>query len=104
LAEWLKRRAHAPSSALVDQQISDTVSRILSDVEHRGNQAVRELAVKFDNLDRESYLLSQSEIESCIADLSHENVSDIQFAQAQVFTARNSCSFQSIERMFQALA
>jgi len=84
LAEWLKRRARAPSSALVDQQISDTVSRILSDVEHRGNQAVRELAVKFDNFDRESYLLSQSEIESCIADLSVENVSDIQFAQAQV--------------------
>ena len=68
----------------MDQQVADTVSGILADVERRGDEAVRELAVKFDKLDRNSYLLSRSEIESCIEELSPENLSDIEFAQAQV--------------------
>jgi sulfopropanediol 3-dehydrogenase len=84
MAEWLKRKEQALSSRLADQKISVTVSGILTEIEARGDKAVRELAVKFDKLDRKSYRLSRSEIESCIAELSTQNVVDIEFAQAQV--------------------
>jgi sulfopropanediol 3-dehydrogenase len=67
-----------------DGELTRLVEEILADVEARGDDAVRDYAVKFDQFDRPSYRLSPSEIESCIESLSPQERRDIEFAQLQV--------------------
>lgn len=67
-----------------DPDLTKTVERLLGDVEARGDAAVRELSVKLDGLDRESYRLSQAEIDVCLEDLTSQQREDMEFAQAQV--------------------
>ncbi|RXR30739.1 histidinol dehydrogenase [Sphingobium fluviale] len=84
MAVYLKRGATAEAKADRDRSVRDTVEAILADIEARGDEAVRELSVKFDKWDRESYRLSQSEIQDCIDQLSGQDLKDIEFAQTQV--------------------
>ncbi|EMH4165360.1 histidinol dehydrogenase [Pluralibacter gergoviae] len=67
------------------RQIRETVELILADIEKRGNKAIRELSIKFDKYDRQDYRLSDAEINSCMRQLSRQDITDIEFAQAQVF-------------------
>lgn len=84
MAEWLKRGATAESKAETNRQVRDTVEAILADIEKRGDDAVRELSVKFDKWDRESYRLTPAEIQDCIDQLTGQDLKDIEFAQKQV--------------------
>ena len=63
MAEWLKRAVTAEVRAEADRKVRDVVEATLADIEERGDAAVRELSVKFDNWDRETYRLSQQEID-----------------------------------------
>jgi sulfopropanediol 3-dehydrogenase len=76
------------------RQIRETVELILMDIEKRGNKAIRELSIKFDNYDRRDYRLSDAEINSCMKRLSRQDIHDIEFAQEQVFNfarAQRAC-------------
>ena len=84
MAEWLKRGKMADQKAAIDANVRATVEATLADIEARGDAAVRDLSIKFDGLDRESYCLSQSEIDQCIDSLDRQDIIDIEFAQAQV--------------------
>jgi sulfopropanediol 3-dehydrogenase len=84
MAEWLKRGAMADQKAAIDAKVRETVEATLADIEARGDAAVRELSIKFDGLDRESYRLTQAEIDRCIDSLNRQDIIDIEFAQAQV--------------------
>jgi sulfopropanediol 3-dehydrogenase len=84
LAEWLKRGASAETRADLDRKVRDTVEATLADIEKRGDAAVRELSVKFDDWDREDYRLSDREIQECLDQLTGQNLKDIEFAQEQV--------------------
>lgn len=84
MAEWLKRGATTEAKANSDRKVRDIVEGILADIEARGDDAVRELSIKFDAWDRESYQLTQSEIQNCIDQLSGQDLKDIEFAQTQV--------------------
>jgi sulfopropanediol 3-dehydrogenase len=84
MAEWLKRGATTEAKADSDRKVRDTVEGILADIEVRGDDAVRELSIKFDGWDRESYQLTKSEIQDCIDQLSGQDLKDIEFAQTQV--------------------
>jgi len=84
MAEWLKRGASAETKADNDRKVRDTVEGILADIATRGDAAVRDLSVKFDNWDRDSYRLSADEIQGCIDQLSGQDLKDIEFAQTQV--------------------
>ena len=99
MAHYLKRGATAEAKAGRDRQVRDTVEGILADVEARGDAAVRELSVKFDNWDRESYRLSQTEIQACMDQLSVQDLKDIEFAQAQVrnFAQIQRASMKDVE-------
>lgn len=81
---YLKRGACAEAKATGDRQVRDTVEGILADVEARGDEAVRELSVRFDSWDRDSYRLEPQEIQACIDQLSPQAIHDIEFAQTQV--------------------
>ena len=84
MADWLKRGATAEVRAETDRKIRGIVEATLADIEHRGDVAVRELSKKFDGWDREDYRLSDAEIQSCIDQLSSQELKDIEFAQKQV--------------------
>ncbi|TPG55268.1 histidinol dehydrogenase [Sphingomonas glacialis] len=84
MARYLKRGATAEAKATANRQIRDTVETILADIETRGDAAVRDLSIRFDGWDRESYRLSPAEIQACIDELSPQAVKDIEFAQTQV--------------------
>jgi sulfopropanediol 3-dehydrogenase len=84
MARFLKRGASAETKADRDRQIRETVETILEDIEARGDAALRDLSVRFDNWDRESYRLTDAEIQACIDQLSPQDLKDIEFAQVQV--------------------
>ena len=69
------------TSKTVDERLSDdyrtreTVENILKDIERRGDKAVRELSEKFDNWNPESFILNPLDIETCMAKVSHQNLS-----------------------------
>ena len=84
MAEYLKRGASLASKAATDRTVRDTVEGILSDIEARGDAAVRELSIRFDKWDRDDYRLSASEIQACIDQLTAQDLKDIEFAQTQV--------------------
>ncbi len=84
MAVWLKRGASAGAKAEADRKVRDTVETILADIAARGDDAVRDLSIKFDGWDRKDYRLTKAEIQGCIDTLSKQDVKDIAFAQAQV--------------------
>ena len=84
MAEWLKRGASIEARADSDRKVRDSVEAILADISARGDAAVRELSIKFDGWDRDSYRLTAAEIQGCIDQLSGQSLKDIEFAQAQV--------------------
>ena len=80
----LKTARSAAARAEDDAKTRAVVEATLADIEARGDVAVHELAVKFDGYDRESYRLSDDEIQSIIARVSDRDMADIKFAQEQV--------------------
>ncbi|MDB5705897.1 MAG: hisD, partial [Sphingomonas bacterium] len=84
VAIWLKRGASQSARADADRTVRDTVEAVLADVEARGDSAIRELSIKFDRWDRDSYRLSDREIQDCIDQLRPQDLRDIEFAQTQV--------------------
>ncbi|MBL4826424.1 MAG: histidinol dehydrogenase [Spongiibacteraceae bacterium] len=84
MALWLKKGATTETRAQTDREVRDIVESTLADIEKRGDHAIRDLSIKFDQWDRENYQLSQQEIQQCIDSLSSQNLKDIEFAQTQV--------------------
>ncbi len=99
MAEYLKRGATAQAKADSDRKVRDVVEGILADIAGRGDAAVRELSIKFDNWDRESYRLTPGEIQGCIDQLTGQDLKDIEFAQTQVrnFAQIQRASMQDVE-------
>ncbi|UJW84133.1 histidinol dehydrogenase [Devosia sp. SL43] len=81
---WLKRGKDVEERAEADRQVRATVEAILADIEKRGDIAVRELSAKFDKWERTDFRLSQREIDDCMAQLTDQDLTDIEFAQTQV--------------------
>ncbi len=99
MAKDLKRSRNAAQRAEDDSRVRVTVEGILADIEKRGDDAVRELSVKFDQWDRKEYRLTDAEIKDCVAQLSKRNIDDIKFAQEQVrnFAQHQRESMKDIE-------
>jgi sulfopropanediol 3-dehydrogenase len=91
MATYLKRGANAQVKADNDRQVRNTVENILADIATRGDDAVRELSVRFDKWDRDSYRLTGREIQDCLDQLTGQDLKDIEFAQTQV---RNFATIQ----------
>ena len=99
MAEWLKRGASAESVKTDAHTVRSTVEGLLADIEARGDAAIRDLAIRFDKLDRADYRLSQKEIDECFAQLEKRDIADIEFAQQQVenFARHQRAAIQDIE-------
>lgn len=96
---YLKRSKPEAEKVEDDAKVRDVVAATLADIEARGDAAVRELAVKFDGYDRDSYRLSEAEIEAIVAKVAPRDMEDIRFAQAQVvnFAKAQRDSMKDIE-------
>ena len=81
---YLKRGKPEAERADENAEVRAVVERTLSDIEARGDEAVRELSQRFDGLSRPSFRLSPSEIEAAIARVSARDMADIRFAQEQI--------------------
>jgi sulfopropanediol 3-dehydrogenase len=84
MARWLKTSKSAAERATDQNAIRLTVETILDDIDRRGDAAVRDLSRKFDGWERDDFRLSQAEIDASIAQLTKQDIADIEFAQTQV--------------------
>lgn len=80
----LKTARSLEARAEDDAKTRAIVESGLKEIETKGDAAVREMSVKFDKYDRESYRLSEAEIEALIAKVTPREMADIKFAQEQV--------------------
>ncbi|MER8828723.1 histidinol dehydrogenase [Mesorhizobium sp. M0938] len=80
----LKSGRSAEAKATDASAVRCTVERVLTDVEARGDAALRELSETFDRWSPPSFRLSKDEIDACLASLSRRQLDDIQFAQTQI--------------------
>jgi sulfopropanediol 3-dehydrogenase len=99
MARYLKRGRDAALRAEDAAKVRTAVEGILADIEARGDKAVRELSVKFDDWDREDYRLTDAEVQECVASLPQRDLDDIRFAQSQVrnFAQHQRGALQDIE-------
>jgi sulfopropanediol 3-dehydrogenase len=74
----------ADESAANQAKTRQIVEGILSDVETRGDEAVKELSSKFDKWSPESFRLSDNQIQEIISKIPKGTIDDIKWAQAQV--------------------
>jgi sulfopropanediol 3-dehydrogenase len=84
--EYLKRGKSMSDRAQDDAKIRTSVEAALSDIEARGDAAVRAFSEQYDNYSPDTFRLTQSEIDVLIAQLTEQELSDIKFAQEQVVT------------------
>jgi len=82
--KYIKKGMAADESAANQAQTRQIVESILSDVETRGDEAVRELSSKFDKWSPESFRLSDNQIQEIISKIPKGTIDDIKCAQAQV--------------------
>ena len=96
---YLKHSKSAAERAEDDSRVRDVVETTLSDIEARGDVAVRELSEKFDNYAPQHFRLSAQDIEAAISQMSKRDIEDIKFAQKQIraFAEAQRASMQDIE-------
>ncbi|MEL6151938.1 MAG: histidinol dehydrogenase, partial [Chloroflexota bacterium] len=81
---YIKDGANVEETVAADAKVQEIVKGILADIEARGDEAVRELSVKFDNWNPESFRLTQEQIDEVIATLPQQTIDDLHFAQDQI--------------------
>ena len=84
MAKWLKQAISKQDKDEAQQQVRETVEKLLADIETRGDTAVRELSKQFDNWEPEEFKLSEEQIQDCINRLDTRTLDDIRFAQDQI--------------------
>ncbi len=95
----LKTAKSAEERGEDDAKVRAIVETTLAEIEAQGDAKVRELSVKFDQLDRESYRLTQAEIEQAMSEVSERDLEDIKFAQTQIrnFAQHQRDSMKDVE-------
>ena len=84
MAVILKSGLSEKIKAEENDKVQSIVETALADIEKRGDLAVRAMSKDFDKWDPTEFLLSDSEIETCMKKLSPQEINDIKFAQEQV--------------------
>src|SRR4029079_5728953 len=80
----LKAGRSQEAKAEASAEVRSAVESILADVAERGDGAVRHYSESFDGWTPESFLLTESEIEACVASVPEQTVDDVRFAQEQI--------------------
>ncbi len=99
MARYIKEGISEEASFASDMKVRKVVEDILDDIRNRGDEAVRELSVRFDDWNPESFKLSPEQIKEIIDSLPDQVIDDIKFAQDQVrgFAEHQLAALQDIE-------
>ena len=99
MENWLKQGRDESEVMAADSKVREAVEGMLRDISERGDEAVRELSIRFDKYERDNYQLSEEEIQGCLSQLSRREIDDIKFAQTQVrnFARRQRESILDVE-------
>ena len=99
MVTYLKQGKSDADVAEADAKVRGIVEDILSDIEKRGDAAVRELSEKFDGFTREEFRLSEDEIKTAVSKVPQTDIEDIEFAQKQVrnFAQKQKECLQDLE-------
>ena len=84
MARYLKTGISKEKAVAGDAMVRKTVEDIITDISSRGDEAVRDLSLKFDKWSPASFRLAPDEIDALIGSLPTQTIDDIKFAQAQV--------------------
>ena len=82
--KYLKKGKHEADRAVDDAKVSKVVEDTLQAIAEKGDEALREFSIKFDNYNPISFKLSSAEIENLINQVSKRDMEDIKFAQSQI--------------------
>ena len=82
--EYLKKGKNAADRAVDDAKVTQIVEDTLQAIAEKGDEALREFSIKFDNYNPTSFKLSSAEIENLIKQVSKRDLEDIKFAQTQI--------------------
>ena len=82
--KYLKKGKHEADRAVDDAKVSKVVEDTLQAIAEKGDEALREFSIKFDNYNPTSFKLSSAEIENLIKQVSKRDMEDIKFAQSQI--------------------
>ena len=82
--EYLKKGKNAADRAVDDAKVTKIVEDTLQAIAEKGDEALREFSIKFDNYNPTSFKLSSAEIENLIKQVSKRDMEDIKFAQSQI--------------------
>jgi sulfopropanediol 3-dehydrogenase len=95
----IKAGISSTAADAIDQQVRETVERILDDVRQRGESAIRAISQRLDSWSPASFRLSQAQIDELIDSLPEQVIEDLEFAQAQVrnFAQQQRNALQDIE-------
>jgi sulfopropanediol 3-dehydrogenase len=78
----------SPGPSAADEErargVSQTVAGVIADVRTRGDEAVREYSVKFDNWSPPSFALDRNEVEEIVATVPDQVIADIAAVQDRV--------------------
>lgn len=80
----LKVGSNAAERQEADTNVRSAVEGIISNIEQRGDEALREYSIKFDKWEPKSFRLSEDEITRCVESLDQKIIDDILFAQTQI--------------------
>jgi len=80
----LKVGSSAAERQEADTNVRSAVEGIISNIEQRGDEALREYSIKFDKWEPKSFRLSEDEITRCVESLDQKIIDDILFAQTQI--------------------
>jgi sulfopropanediol 3-dehydrogenase len=99
MIEYLKESLSEDERAVEKNNVKDIVAASLKQIQEGGDQAVREMSEKFDNYSPTSFRLSQDDIDTLMAKLTPQEMSDLKFAQAQVrqFAEAQHASMTDVE-------
>jgi sulfopropanediol 3-dehydrogenase len=84
MAKILKPGISDEAAHAADVKVQQIVAGILEDIRLRGDDAVRELSIKFDNWDPPSFKLTDEQIQEVIATVDPQTIIDLKFAQEQI--------------------
>ena len=82
--QYLKKGKTEADRAVDDAKVSKVVEDTLQAIAEKGDEALREFSIKFDNYNPTSFKLSSAEIENLIKQVSKRDLEDIKFAQSQI--------------------
>lgn len=100
MAEYIKKAVVAETNIKgADAKTAEIVNSTIKQIEEEGDQAIRELSVKFDNWSPESFRLTEEEINEIVASVPEQVAEDIAFAQDNIrrFAIEQRKSMQDIE-------